>query len=304
MECRDGLASLIPSMTTRLLRPALSLFAGSVFATGLFAQAPKVDFPAPSPASTLKQRAGLTDIEVNYSRPSMKGRKIFGTLEPYGAVWRTGANTATKITFSTALKFGGTDVPAGSYALYSIPGVDEWTVILNKATGQWGAYQYDAKNDVVRVKAKPVALTSPMETFTIGLTDLRDESATLYLAWEKALVPVKLEFDVTATLVPQIEAVMASEEPKKPYVQAAMFYLDHNLDLKKAVEWMDAALAAQPDAFYLVYRKALIQEKMGDKAGAITTAQASMAAAVEKAPSPSLRDEYIRLNQALLDRLN
>jgi hypothetical protein len=294
----------MPAMTTRLLRPAVSLIAGLVLATGLFAQAaaPKIDFPAASPASTLKQRVGLTDIEVSYARPGMKGRQVFGGLVPYDQVWRTGANTATKITFSTEVKLNGTAVPAGTYELFTIPGKTEWTVIIHKNMSQWGSYAYDQKNDVARIKTTPVPNPYVVETFTIGLGDLRDESATFYLIWDKTRVPVKLEVDVVTTLVPQIEAVMASAEPKKPYVPAAMFYLDHNLDLKKAVAWMDTAIAAQPDAFYLVYRKALIQAKAGDKAGAIATAQASMAAAA-KSPMPALRDEYIHLNEALIASL-
>ena len=290
-------------MTTRMPHPVLRLLAGSVLATGLFAQspAPKIDFPAPSPAASFKQRVGLTDIEVEYSRPSMNGRKIFGGLLPFGTVWRTGANTATKISFSTAVKFGGTNVPAGSYALYSIPGADEWTVILNKVTGQWGAYQYDQANDLVRVKVKPVAVPAPVETFSIGVAELKSETATLYLLWENTRVPVKLEFDVVSVLGPQIEAVMASDNPKKPYFPAAMFYLDHNLDLKKAAAWMDAAIAANPDAYYMIYRKGLILEKAGDKAGALAAAKQSIeVASKDKGPA---KDEYLHLNEMLIARL-
>ena len=290
-----------------MLRPALSLLAGSVLATGLFAQAPapKIEFPAASPAATLKQRVGLTDIEVSYSRPSMRGRKIFGGLEPYGAVWRTGANSATKITFSTAVKFGGADVPAGTYALFSIPGENEWTVILNKIPGQWGAYAYEAKNDIARVKAVPARLPSPVETFAISLSDLANESAaTLDLSWENVRVSVKIEVDVAGTLVPQIEAVMANPEAKKPWFSAAMFYYENNLDLKKAATWMDAAIAAQPDAFYMVYRKGLILAKMGDKAGALAAANQSleMLKNSTQAPAP-LKAEYTRLNNALIASL-
>src|SRR5258707_14001914 len=124
----------------------------------LFAQAPKLEFPSASPASTLKQRVGLTDIELVYSRPSMKDRQIFGSLVPFGTVWRTGANAATKITFSTPVKLNGTEVAAGSYALYTIPGEDEWTIILNKGVGKSGP-AYDEKDDVVRFKTKPVNLS-------------------------------------------------------------------------------------------------------------------------------------------------
>jgi hypothetical protein len=290
-------------MNTRLLHPALSLFVGSVLATGLFAQtpaAPKLEFPDASPASTLKQRIGLTDIEISYSRPSMKGREIFGGLLPYGQIWRTGANTATKITFSTAVKLGGADVPAGAYALYSIPGADEWTVILNKVSGQWGSYQYDQKNDLVRVKAKPITLPTPVETFGIGLADLSDQSATLYLIWEKTRVPVKLEIDTAGMLVPQIEAAMAAEG-KKPYFPAAMFYYQNNLDLKKAAAWIDAAAAEQPEAFWLIYRKGLIHAKMGDKVGALAAAHQSLDLVAKQ--SGEIKDEYTRLNNALIASL-
>ena len=290
-------------MSSPLSRLPLFL-AAAALAGGLSAQvpaAPKIDFPAASPTATLKQRVGLTDIEITYSRPGVKGRTIFGGLEPWGEVWRAGANAATKITFSTPVKLNDAEIPAGTYGLFALLGQDEWKIIFNKVPDQWGAYKYDAKDDVLRVPAKPVKLADLVETFTIELNDLRDESATLNLLWEKTRVSVKLTVDVKSTLVPQIEAVMASAESKKPYVPAAMFYLDHNLDLKKAAGWMDAAIAAQPDAFYLVYRKALVLEKMGDKAGAIATAQASLAAA-NKA-SGAIKDEYVSLNQALLARL-
>src|SRR5690242_6760777 len=124
-------------MITRLARSVVIALSGLMLGAGLRAQAPQVNFPAASPESTLKQRVGLTDIEIVYSRPGVKGRKIFGGLEPFGSVWRTGANTATKIVFSTPVKFGGKEVPAGTYALYSIPDPNEWTLILSKVSGEW-----------------------------------------------------------------------------------------------------------------------------------------------------------------------
>jgi Protein of unknown function (DUF2911) len=260
-----------------------------------------LELPAPSPTATLKQRVGVTDIEIVYSRPGVKGRVIFGDLEPWGKVWRAGANSATRVTFSTAVKLGGQDVPAGTYALFAKLGQDEWTIILNKVSGQWGAYAYDPKNDVVRVPAKSVKLSEPVETFTIDFNDLRDDSATLNLTWERTRVPVKLQVDVVTPLVPKIEAFMASDAPKKPYVDAAMFYLDHKLDLKKALAWMDAAIAADPGAFYFVYRKALVQAAMGDKAGAIATAKASIEGATKA--GGAIKDEYVHLNETLIARL-
>jgi len=268
---------------------------------GVFAQAPAVDFPAPSPKGKVTQRVGVTDIEVEYHRPGVKGRTIFGGLEAWDKVWRTGANNATKVTFSTPVKFGGKDVPAGTYSLHTIPGKTEWTVILNSDAGMWGSYSYDEAKDVARVKVAPAKLTDLVETLTIDVNDIRDESATLNILWEKTRVSVKIEIPLVATLQPKIEALMASNEEKKPYFQAAMFYYTHDLDLKKALAWMDAGLKAQPDAFYMVYRKGLILEKMGDKAGALAAAKQSLGM-LEKAP-PSLKDEYTRLNEALIARL-
>lgn len=269
----------------------------------LSAQSPKISFPAPSPAATLKQRVGLTDIEISYSRPGVKDRQVFGALEPYGVVWRTGANAATKITFSTPVNFGGTDVPAGSYALFSIPDEKEWTVILNKVTGQWGAYTYDAANDLVRVKVPPVHLAEPVETFTIDVNNIRDQSATLDLVWQNTRVAVPLKFDVASQVVPQIESALAPEN--KPtagvYDRAAMFYLDNSLDLKKAVGWMDAAIAQKPTAFQLYYHKAQILAKQGDKDGARAAAQKAIElVSASKGPE---KDEYMRLNKMLIASL-
>jgi hypothetical protein len=292
-------------MNPSAARFALSLLAGLACGAAGRAQTPppKVEFPAPSPTATLKQRVGLTDIEITYSRPSMKGRKIFGGLEPYGEVWRAGANNATTITFSTAVKFGGTEVPAGKYALFAKLGEEEWTVILSTANKQWGAYTYDPKDDVARVAAKAGNLGFDVETLLIDLNNIRDESAVLNLVWERTFVSVPIEVDVVSKVQPQIEAVMASNAEKKPYLQAAMFYLDHQLDLKKANEWMDAAIAAQPTGYYLVYRKAKVQAAMGDKAGALATARKSIEMAKQDKPG-SLQDEYVRLNEMLIAGLN
>lgn len=290
-------------MIHRMLRPTVSVLAGLVLATGLCAQtpAPKLEFPAASPAATIKQRVGLTDFEVNYSRPSVRGRKIFGGLLPYGEIWRTGANTATKITFNTPVKFNGTPVAPGTYEVFTIPGESEWTVVLHQNMSQWGTYEYDAKNDVARIKVQPKTLSESVETFTIGFNDLANEAVgTLCFAWAKTAVMVTLQTDVVGVLVPQIEAAMAAEG-KKPYASSAMFYYENDLDLKVAAKWMDAAIALQPDAFYLVYRKALILEKMGDKAGALAAATQSLEMA--KKAKGALRDEYVRLNEGLIARV-
>jgi hypothetical protein len=275
---------------------SLALASGLFLAPEMFAQTPKLDFPMPSPTCTIKQHVGLTDVEIVYSRPGVKDREIFGGLVGYGKVWRTGANQATKITFSTPVKLNGADIPAGTYGLFTIPDEKEWTVIINKAPAQWGAYTYDEKTDLVRVKATPVKLAEPVETFTIEFNDIRDDSATLNLIWEKTRVPVKLELDLK-DLVPQIESTMAAPDGQKPYYQAAMFYYDHGQDLKKANQWIDAAIA-QREAHYMVYLKAKILAKLGDKQGAIAAAKHSSELAVK-----AKDDGYVKLNQDLIASL-
>ena len=177
-------------MNSNTLLFALALAGGLMSTSRLPAQTAAVNFPAASPACTLKQRVGLTDIEIVYSRPGVKDRTIFGGIVPYGQVWRTGANQATKITFSTPVKLEGTDIPAGTYALFTIPGEKEWTIIINKGATQWGAFQYNEKDDVARFKVTPVTLSGDtIETFTIEFNRIRDESAVLIWSGTKRWFP-------------------------------------------------------------------------------------------------------------------
>jgi hypothetical protein len=284
-------------MKTRTLPYYLAVVFALTFAAAVLAEPAKVEFPAPSPLCTLKQRIGLTDVEITYSRPGVKNREIFGAMVPYGRVWRTGANQATRIVFSTPVKLNGTAVPAGTYALMTIPGKDEWTIIINKGAEQWGAYKYDEKADFARFKATPLKLDRPVETFTIDFNQIRDDSALLDLVWDKTGVPIKLEVDFVDKLVAQIEETMASDSKQKPYYQAALFYYNHGRDLKKAREWVDAAIAAR-EAHYIVYLKAEILAKLGDKEAAIAAAKHSSELA-DKANDPS----FVKLNADLISSL-
>jgi hypothetical protein len=286
-------------MNSKLLLSSLVIVAGLVFATGVFAQTPAVQFPSPSPAGTIKQHVGLTDIEIVYSRPGVKGRQIYGGLVPYGEVWRTGANASTKISFSTAVKLNGAEVPAGKYAIYTIPGEKEWTLIIYKDISLNGAFGYNPTNDLVRLKAVPVKLAKPVETFTIDINDVRDDSATIDFIWEKTRVPVKLEMDLVGALMPQIEAAMAAPGGNKPYYQAAMFYYDHGQDLQKASQWIDAAIA-QRETYYIVHLKAKILAKLGDKAGAIAAAKRSSELAIK---AEGLKSGYVKMNADLISSL-
>lgn len=282
-----------------MARPTPVLFAALALAVSLATPARAVDFPAPSPASLLKQHVGLTDIEISYSRPGVKGRQIFGSLLPYGHVWRTGANSSTKISFSTPVNFGGTNVPAGTYALYSIPGENEWVVILSKKTELWGAFGYDPKDDFVRVMVAPKKLTESVETLRIDINEIRDASATLVIEWQQTRVAVTLAFNYTDQLVAELEATMAGPDAKKPFHQAAAYYFDHELDLQKARAWVEAAITENPHAYWSLNLKARILARLGDKDGTIDAARKSLALA-EKAGD----DAYIKSNRDLLETRN
>jgi hypothetical protein len=291
-------------MNTKWLRFAAALTGGFLLAGNAPAQTnnsgPNIDFPAASPACTIKQRVGLTDIEVDYSRPGVKDREIFGGLIPYGQVWRTGANSATKITFSTDVKLDGNDIPAGTYALFTIPGADKWTVIINKGAKQWGAYSYDQKLDVVRFDVTPIELAEKIETFTIEFNYVRDESAVMNVIWDQTVVPIHLEVDVTGKLLPQIEAAMSAPGKKSDglYFQAATFYYNHDQDLHKALDWVNAGLEDKPRiAFEILHLKAQILAKQGDKAGAIAAAKESSDAAIKAEGAGS---SFVKMNQDII----
>jgi len=284
------------------LIPALALSASilAIGSTSAPVQAPTVQFPQASPAALVREQVGLTTVEVEYSRPGVKGRKIFGGLVPYDEVWRTGANAATKVTFSTDVNFGGKQVAAGSYGLFTIPGKREWTVILNKITEQWGSYSYDESNDLVRVKAAPQTLGEPVETMSIALHGIRDNAANFAISWEATRVSIPIQTNLVEVLVPQIKAAMAGDGNQKPYLASAMFYYEHDVDLMQAIEWIDVALEAQPEAVWILYRKGLILSKLGEHEAAIDTANQTIDQA--KKLGGELGSEYTRLGEELINR--
>jgi hypothetical protein len=282
-------------MNTKALLFSAVVGSGLLFATGAMAQ--PVPFPSPSPLSTLKQRVGLTDIEIVYSRPSAKGRPIYGGLVPYGEVWRTGANARTTISFSTPVKLNDTEIPAGKYSIFTIPGENEWTVIINKdTTSPYNAY--NASNDVARITARTVNLSEKIETFSIMINSIKDDSARIDLIWEHTVVPIRLTLDLVGALQPKIEAAMSAEGGNKPYYQAAMFYYDHNLDLQKAKTWIEAA-AKSNETYYILNLKARILAKTGDKEGAIAAAKRSS----ELAGKTEGASGYLKLNDDLISSL-
>ena len=268
-------------MNTKATR-SLSVIAGCLLAFGASAQNSNVEFPAPSPSSTLKQRVGLTDVEIVYSRPSVRDREIFGAMIPYGEVWRTGANAATRISFSTDVKLQGASLSAGTYELFSIPGADEWTVMVQKLPekASWGAYSYKKENDTARVTASAAALPMLIETFTFGIDDLHDTGAILYFMWENTLVPLRLEVDTVGILIPKIEAAIAAGGPKtwNFYYGAAALLYDNDGDTEKSLTWVDEALKLRSDYPPPLLLRVRLLAKLGRNAEARVAAERAVEA--------------------------
>ena len=229
----------------------LSTLILSFAATVLFAQ---IKTPAPSPLATVSQAIGLAKVSIEYSRPSMKGRKIFGELVPFDKVWRTGANKITSIRFDKELTFNGQKLKPGSYGWYTIPGKTEWTIAFNSEDQKWGAYEYDEKKDVLRLKVKPEVLKAPVEHLTIEFDNFTPTAADLVLSWELTAVRLRVEHDAH----PQIMAMILMETNKPDanadtYSTAAEYYLDKNIELPKALEWANKALETDKNwwSYYL-----------------------------------------------------
>ena len=267
----------------------------------LQAQNSAFEVPTTNTHAVIHQKVAATDIEISYNRPCVKGRTIFGTLVPFGKVWRTGSDAATSISFSTPVTVEGKPISAGTYEVFSVPGDKEWTVILHENRSQWGSYAYDATHDVARFIVKPVSLHDRVETFTISIDDITTNAATLNISWDKIRVPVRFTIDVQKTVVPQLEEAL-KKDGRRPYFRAAMFYFENNLDINRAAELMKLAVEENPNHIGMLYRLALILERKGDMKGAREAAQRSLAGAATA--STELREEYTKLNTQLLKRLN
>lgn len=263
-----------------------------LFLAGTLVQAfGQISTPAPSPLCKLEQKLGLGTLTIEYSRPGKKDRIVFGDLIPFGKTWRTGANAATKISFSDDVKFGGVNVPKGTYALFSIPGESSWDIMLYSDANVSGVPQdYDVKKEVAHIKVTPELIPYTMETFLIDINDIRNESATLNLIWETTLVPIKLQFDTDSKVMASIDKVMAGPS-SNDYYNAARYYYDTHKDVNKAYEWAHKANDMAP-TFWKLRLEALILANMGRKEDAIAIAQKSKAMAIEAG-----NDEYVKMNE-------
>ncbi|HVG40653.1 MAG TPA: DUF2911 domain-containing protein [Chitinophagaceae bacterium] len=251
--------------------------------------------PAPSTTQTIKQDFGISSMELTYSRPNMRGRKIFGDLVPYGKVWRTGANSATRIKFADDVTIGGKALKAGEYAIYTIPNENEWDIIINKGSANWGT-EYKQEDDLIRVKAKTMKMDQTAETFTMQFGNIKSASADLMIMWDKTAVALPITTDVESKVMAQINNAMNKDN--RPYFQAAMYYLENGKDLNQAVTWFDKAIEQNPKAYWMLHQKANAQAKLGKKAEAKATAQKSMDLAREQK-----NDDYVRLNEKLITEL-
>ena len=263
-----------------------------------FVATAQVQTPSPSPAATVTTVIGLTDVKIDYSRPRAKGRKIFGEgadfLTPYGSIWRTGANSGTKITFGDDVKVEGVAVPKGEYLIFTWPGAAEWTVSIYKDVKLGGNTDgYDKAQEAANFKVKSEKLTEKVETFTINITDIADDSkgAKVQLAWENTSVKFSIGVDYDAKVMKSIEA--STKVTPGNYLNAAVYYLENGKDVKQALEWANKAAEANP-AYWVLYQKARIQKANGDKAGAMATSTTSLA----EAKKANNRD-YQKMNEEL-----
>ena len=270
-----------------------------------FAALAQVRTPSPSPAGSVSTVVGLTDVKIDYSRPRIKGRKIFGEgagfVTPYGSIWRTGANDGTKITFSDEVTVEGAKVPAGTYLIFTWPSASEWTISLYKDLALGGnTTQYDKTKEVANFKVKSEKLTEKIETLTFNISDIADDSKTakVQLAWENTSVKFTIGVDFDDRVMKDIEA--KTKVSPGTYATAANYYLENGKDLSKALEWMNLAIASNPNAFWNVHAKAKIQKALGDKKAALTTAQQSLDLAKNNKDGDF---GYVKLNEDLIKSL-
>jgi len=252
--------------------------------------------PAPSSTQTIKQEFGLSNVEINYSRPGVKGREIFGKLVPYGKVWRTGANNATTVTFGDDVMINGTKVPAGKYGLLTIPDQNQWTIIITKQLDVTQPAAYKQDQDVARITANPETLPFSLETFTIFFNDVKSTSMNIELVWDKTAVAFPVTTEIDSKIMAQIDNIMAADN--RPYYNAAMYYVDNGKDQNKALEWFNKAVEQNPKAYWAYYQRASLLAKMGKKQEAIASANKSIEAAKE-----AKNDDYVTLNENLLKTL-
>ncbi len=262
----------------------------------VFGVSAQLKTPAPSSTQNIKQEFGLGSVELSYSRPNVKGRKIFGDLVPFGKVWRTGANSATTLTFTDDVIIGETKIAAGKYGLLSIPEAASWTLIITKQTDVTSPAAYKQSEDVVRVKATPYPMKDAMESLTMQFGDVKATSTNLYILWDKTMVSLPIKTEIDGKIMAQINSL--PKDDKFPYFSAAAYYMESGKDLNQALEWYNKAAEQDPKAYWVLHQKAKCLAKLGKKEEAKATAKKSIELAKE-----GKNDDYVKLNEKLLATL-
>ncbi|MCF1422749.1 DUF2911 domain-containing protein [Mangrovimonas futianensis] len=263
---------------------------GLMLAISLNAQ---VSTPQPSPTAKLEQPVGLTQVTLEYSRPGVKGRTVFGDLVPYGKIWRTGANKNSIITFSDDVEVAGYEVKAGSYAIFTKPGESLWEIYLYSDTNNWGnPEKWDESKVVAIAKAQVHPIPFNVETFTMDINNIKSSEATLEFIWEKTYVAVPFTVPTDKKVMASINDALSGSPKANDYYAAAAYYYSENKDIEQAKEWIDKAMSMNEKPQFWQYRQqSLIYAKAGDKDGAIGLAKKSMQAAKEAG-----NDDYVKMN--------
>jgi len=256
----------------------------------------QIKTPQPSPATSINQMVGLTEIEVEYSRPSMRGREIFGNLVPYGKIWRTGANSSTKISFSTNVQINGQVIKPGKYSLFTVPNESEWGVVFYNDTELWGVPQdWDDKKIVLSTSVQIKKHSKPIstETFTIGFEALNNNNAVLSIMWDDVYVPITIDVPTREMVEKNIQDVISQQPKASDYYAAAVYYRQENINIEKAVEWIDKAIGMSDEAqFWQLRQQSLIYAANGNIKGAIKVAKKSLEAA-----KIAGNQDYVKMNK-------
>jgi len=252
--------------------------------------------PQASPTQTVKQNFGVSFIELSYSRPGLKGRKVMGELVPYGKVWRTGANQATTLTFGDDVTIGDKKIEAGKYGFVTIPGQDNWILIITKQLDATSPSNYKEENDVVRVNVKPRAINNKIETFTMQFANVKSSSCDLNLLWENTAVTLPVSSDVDSKVMKQINDIMSKDN--LPYFDAAMYYMNNGKDLNQALAWLDKAAEQNSTAYWIHHQRANALAKLGKKQEAIAAASKS-----KELATTAKNADYVKLNEDLIKSL-
>ena len=260
------------------------------------AQSQDLKTPFPSPPQTINQDFGLSNVEVSYSRPGVKGRNIFGDLVPYGKVWRTGANNATTIQFGEDVTFGDAKIPAGKYGLLTIPDQGQWTVIISKQLDVTSPAAYKQDMDVARIKVTTNEMPFSIESFMIVFDNITSSSMNMLMLWDRTAVTIPITTDVDKKIMAEIDNLMTKDN--RPYFASAMYYMNTGKDLNKANAWFDKAIQQEPDAFWVWHQKANCLAKLGKKQDAIVAANKSIELA-----KAAKNDDYVALNTKLIATL-